>query len=204
MRDDILGGALPPGERLIEVALSERYAVGRAAIRAALVELDAEGLVIREANRGAAVRRISLADAIEITEARAALEGLLARRAAENADVIERDELRALGDRMSAAVANAELVEYGKLNRVLHRRLSDIAAHDVAHELVANLRNRAAHHQFRLATVEGRANESLPQHLAVIDAVVTGDGPGAETAMRAHLDSVVSVLRHWSELGVPV
>ena len=78
-------GTFPPGERLIELQLTERYGVGRAAIRAALVELDAEGLVQREANRGAAVRRISVAEAIEITQARAVLEGLIARLAAERA-----------------------------------------------------------------------------------------------------------------------
>jgi len=38
LRDDILEGAFPPGERLIELQLTERYGVGRAAIRAALVD----------------------------------------------------------------------------------------------------------------------------------------------------------------------
>ena len=57
LRDDILQGDFPPGERLIELQLTERYGVGRAAIRAARVELDAAGLVQREANRGATVRR---------------------------------------------------------------------------------------------------------------------------------------------------
>ena len=78
LRNDILTGALPPGERLVELQLAERYQIGRAAIRAALLELDSEGLVRREANRGATVRRISLSDAIEITQARGALEGLVA------------------------------------------------------------------------------------------------------------------------------
>src|SRR4029453_9984594 len=96
LRDDILRGALPPGERLIELQLTERYGVGRAAIRAALAELDSEGLVRREANRGATVRRISVADAIEITQARAALEGLVARLAAERASAAETAELRLL------------------------------------------------------------------------------------------------------------
>jgi DNA-binding GntR family transcriptional regulator len=85
LRDDILEGAFPPGERLIELQLTERYGVGRAAIRAALVELEVEGLVQREANRGATVRRISVAEAVEISEARGVLEGLVARLAAERA-----------------------------------------------------------------------------------------------------------------------
>jgi len=197
LRDDILAGAFPPGERLIELQLTERYGVGRAAIRAALVELDAEGLVQREANRGATVRRISVAEAVEITQARAALEGLIARLAAERASEAEREDLRALVADMTEAVAEGDSLTYSKLNRRLHGSLCTIARHRVADDLVANLRNRAAHHQFRLALVPGRAQESLGQHRAIVEAVTAGDGPAAEAAMRDHLASVIDVLRHW-------
>jgi DNA-binding GntR family transcriptional regulator len=197
LRDDILAGTFPPGERLIELQLTERYGVGRAAIRAALVELDSEGLVQREANRGATVRRISVAEAVEITQARAALEGLIARLAAERASEAERAELRALLADMTEAVAEGDSLSYSKLNRRLHGSLCTIARHRVADDLVANLRNRAAHHQFRLALVPGRAEESLGQHRAIVEAVTAADGPAAEVAMRDHLSSVIDVLRHW-------
>ena len=197
LRDDILAGAFPPGERLIELQLTERYRVGRAAIRAALVELDSEGLVLREANRGATVRRISVAEAVEITQARAALEGLVARLAAERATEAEREDLRAVLADMTEAVAERDSLAYSKLNRRLHGSLCTIARHRVAYDLVANLRNRAAHHQFRLALVPGRAAESLGQHRAIVEAVVSGDGAAAEVAMRDHLASVIDVLRHW-------
>jgi DNA-binding GntR family transcriptional regulator len=197
LRDDILEGALPPGERLIELQLTERYGVGRAAIRAALVELDAEGLVQREANRGATVRRISVAEAIEITEARAALEALIARLAADRATEAERAALRDLVDEMAAAVAGDDKLGYSKLNRTLHGTLRQVARHRVADDLVANLRNRAAHHQFRLALMPGRAVESLAQHRAIVAAVCDGDAAGAEQAMRDHLASVADVLRQW-------
>ena len=78
LRRDILSGTFAPGARLVEAQLTERYGVGRAAVRAAFVELDAEGLIDREANRGASVRQIELDEAIQITEARAALESLIA------------------------------------------------------------------------------------------------------------------------------
>lgn len=204
IRDDILDATFPPGDRLIEVQLAERYGVGRAAIRAALVELDAEGLVRREANRGATVRRISLVEAIEITEARAALEGLVARRAAARATDEQRAELQGVIAEMEAAVESGQLLGYTKLNRRFHAVLRDVGGHAVASELVAQLRNRSAHHQYRLATLQGRASTSLQQHRAIVVAVVAGDGDAAEAAMRAHLDSVAEVLRHWEELGVPV
>jgi DNA-binding GntR family transcriptional regulator len=197
LRDDILDGGFPPGERLIELQLTERYGVGRAAIRAALVELEVEGLVQREANRGATVRRISVAEAVEISEARGVLEGLVARLAAERATEAERAELRDLIDDMTDAVERDDRLCYSKLNRTLHGTLRRIARHQVADDLVANLRNRAAHHQFRLALVPGRAVESLAQHRAIVTAVTAGDAPAAERAMRDHLASVVDVLRQW-------
>lgn len=197
LRDDILDGGFPPGERLIELQLTERYGVGRAAIRAALVELEVEGLVQREANRGATVRRISVAEAVEISEARGVLEGLVARLAAERATDADRDELRALIDEMTAAVEQDDRLRYSKLNRTLHATVRRIARHRVADDLVANLRNRAAHHQFRLALVPGRAPESLAQHRAIVAAVTAGDPGAAEQAMRDHLASVVDVLRQW-------
>lgn len=204
LRADILSGALLPGERLIELGLAERYGVGRAAIRAALVELDGEGLVQREAHRGAMVRRISLTEAIEITEARGVLEGLLARLAAERATDEERDELRTIIEQMEAAVAGDDHAGYSRLNSTLHQRLRQIARHEVGEELVDNLRNRAAHHQYRLSMVPGRADESLGQHRSIVEAIVDGDDDRAEAAMRAHLDSVAAVLRHWHQMGVPV
>jgi DNA-binding GntR family transcriptional regulator len=204
LRADILAGALLPGERLIELSIAERYGLVRAAVRAALVELDGEGLVQREANRGATVRRVSLIEAIEITEARGVLEGLVARLAAERATDAERAELTDIVSTMERAVATSASSEYSELNRRFHQRLREIARHEVSQELVDNLRNRAVHHQYRLSMVPGRSTESLGQHRAVADAVIAGDGEAAEAAMRAHLDSVAAVLRHWHELGVPV
>jgi DNA-binding GntR family transcriptional regulator len=200
LRADILQGVFPPGERLIELQLSERYAVGRAAIRAALVELDTQGLVRRETNRGATVRRISVADAVEIAEARAALEGLVARRAAERARAADRKELRALVAEMQTAVERDDKPGYSKLNRTLHATLPRIAHHRVADDLIANLRDRGVHHQFQLSLMPGRASQSLAEHRAIVDAVVEGDPDAAESAMRAHLDSVIDALRQWEHL----
>jgi DNA-binding GntR family transcriptional regulator len=200
LRDDILRGVFTPGERLIELQLTERYAVGRAAIRSALIELEAQGIVQREANRGATVRRISVAEAVEITEARAALESLVARRAAERAGDADRRKLTALVEQMKAAVKDDDRLGYSKLNRMLHATLPRIARHQVADDLIANLRNRAVHHQFQLAVMPGRAAESLVQHEAIVAAVVAGNGKAAEKAMRAHLESVIVALRQWEAL----
>lgn len=199
LRQDILNGKFEPGDRLLEVPLSAHYSCGRAAVRSALVELTSEGLVEREANRGATVRRISISEAIQITEARAALEGLIAAQAARNATAEDHGELRGIISDMREAVADDRGPSYSELNALLHRRLREMSGHEIAAHLVANLRNRAAHHQYRLALMPGRPNESLGQHAAIVDAVIAGDEDMAATAMRDHLRSVIDVLGRWGD-----
>lgn len=199
LRKDILSGHLGPGERLLEVHLADQYECGRAAIRSAFVALGAEGLVEREANRGATVRKITIGEAIQITEARAALESLIAAQAARNATAEDREELKSIIDRMRTAVANEKSVDYSKLNGQLHRRLREVSSHAVAAQLVANLRDRAAHQQYRLAGMPGRPEQSLEQHAAIVEAVVAGDPDAAAKAMGAHLQSVIDVLNNWND-----
>lgn len=197
LRSDILTGEFPPGTRLVELQLTERYGVGRATIRSTIVELSAEGLVVHEANRGATVRNVPVDVAIEIAQARAVLEGLQARQAATRATDEERSELEQVTSDMAAAVKAGDQPAYSELNGVLHRRIGEISGHSIGTELVANLRNRGAHQEFRLALKPGRARVSLPQHRAIVAAIVSGDGDGAERAMHEHLQSVEDALRDW-------
>ena len=200
LRRDILAGVFAPGDRLVEAQLTERYGAGRAAVRAAFVELGAEGLIDREANRGASVRQIEVDEATQITEARAALESLIASAAATRASDEERAELVQLETDMRQAVSEERYLDYSELNGVLHRRIREISEHAVAGELVAMLRNRNARHQYSLALRPGRPAESLEQHAAIIRAVCRGDAAGAAAAMQAHLLSVIDVLRHWDDV----
>jgi len=199
LRDEIVAGVFGAGDRLVEAQLCERYSCGRAVARAALVQLESEGLVERQPNRGAAVRRISVTEAIEITEARAALEGLIAARAARHATSTEVGELQRIIADMRTAVASGDHVGYSELNGLFHGRLREIGHHGVAADLVHNLRNRAVSHQYRLAMMPGRPAESVQQHAAIADAVARGDEAAAAAAMEAHLASVLDVLGRWGD-----
>lgn len=199
LRHDILSGVFPPGARLVELRLSDRYSCGRAAVRSALVELSAEGLVDREANRGATVRSIGIAEVIQITEARAALESLIAAHAARYASPSQRAQLEQIGSDMRDAVAAGDHDAYAGLNSELHAYIREISRHVVASHLVGHLRNRAARHRYQLATRPGRPAESLQQHVAIIDAIVGGDPDAASRAMERHLESVIEVLIDWDE-----
>ncbi|HEY0000244.1 MAG TPA: GntR family transcriptional regulator, partial [Actinoplanes sp.] len=83
LRAAILRGEYAPRQRLIEAELAERFATTRFLLRNALNRLATEGLIELQPHRGARVREISVDEAIEITEIRRAVEGLVAARAAQ-------------------------------------------------------------------------------------------------------------------------
>jgi len=195
LRDDILNGDFAAGTRLIELQLTDRYGVGRATIRSAIVELDKEGLVTRETNRGATVRAFSVEEAIQVYEARAALEGLMARHAAERATHEEREALRGLVPRMEAAVEAQQTSQFAELGRELHAETCRIGRQRVAQSLIEALRNQSRHHPDRLASISGRARQSLSEHVSIIESIAAGDAAKAQRAVQDHISSIIATLR---------
>jgi DNA-binding GntR family transcriptional regulator len=195
VRAAILAGEYAPRQRLVEVDLCERFGTSRFVLRSALQELSAQGLVEFQRNRGARVREISVAEAIEITEVRILLEGHLAARAAGRITKQEATMLRGIVKDMRSAVGNSELVRYSELNGRLHAAIRDIAAHETAARLLRQLRDQTVRHQFSLSLVPGRPAVSLPQHERIVAAVTAHDSPRAERAMHEHLQGVIEALR---------
>jgi DNA-binding GntR family transcriptional regulator len=200
LREEITRGAVVPGQRLVEPELGERYGVTRNSARLALDVLITEGLVERIPNRGARVRVVSPSEAVAILECRQVLDGLLARKAAQNATVEEVDRLRAVLERMRQAVADREVLVYSTLVQEHHRLLRESARQPMASSLVESLQSRIARHQFRFLLRPGRAQQSLDGLARVVDAVAGRRPDAAESAARAHLQAVIdAVLREPTE-----
>src|SRR3954470_18929756 len=115
----ILEGALKPGERLRAEALAQRYGTSRTPVREALLQLEAQGLVEVEPNRGAVVRAFDRADLLDLYEVRALLEPAAAAKAAHNiaADDIARLQANCDGAQAAGDDADAQIA----LNEEFHR-----------------------------------------------------------------------------------
>jgi len=203
LREAILQGEFLPGERLVEAQLMTRFGASRFNVRAALQDLTAEGLVETERNRGAHVRKVSLDEAVEITEVRMVVEGLIAARAAERIDPARASELEEVGLLMRRAVEAGEHRRYHDLNGRLHGLIREIAGHRTADRIVGTLRGQLVRHQFVLSLLPGRPQQSLPQHERIIAAIRDGDPKLAEESMREHIASVIEALRSIDRLGGP-
>src|SRR4051794_41668084 len=101
-------------------------------MRAALLELTAEGLVEREPNRGARIRALTVSEGIEIAEVRRLLESLCARLAAERATEEERARLAQIVDDMRVAFEERAVVRYLDENSTFHTCIHEMSRHTVA------------------------------------------------------------------------
>lgn len=199
LRDAITSGALQPSQRLVEAELSQAFGLSRAAVRTALVRLEQDGLVSHERHRGAKVRLVTEREAVEILEARAALESLAVRGAAENATKDDVAELRGLLAEMKTLLEAGDLLRVSDVNARLHRRLLEISRNQTAIRLTQTLNSQLVRFQFRTILAPGRAPQSLTEHSAVVDAVCAHDADAAERAMRTHLMHVVDTVRASAE-----
>ena len=194
LRAAVSRGDLPPGLRLVEADLVQQLGVSRGSVRLALDTLVAERLVERMPNRGARVRVVSAAEAVEITECRMPLEALLARKAAERVTDAEADRLSAHLETMTGAVAAGDVLKYGELIQQLHGLVAEVARHAVAADLVGKLQAQLVRHQFRLSLRPGRPQVSLAELTELVAAIGDRDPDRAEAAAVAHFRSVIAAL----------
>lgn len=199
LREAILDGTYAPGQRLVEADLAAEFGASRFTLRNALIQLASEGLIELQPNRGARVRKITAEEAVEITEIRQAIECIVAARAAENITDEQIAALTQIGVDMQTALTENSLIRYSELNSLLHSTLRNIAAHGAASWMLEQLNGQIVRHQFQLFLVPGRPSTSLPEHLAIIEGVCARDPEAARAAMFAHVESVITSLRSFTD-----
>lgn len=188
LRNDIVSGALPFGSRLIIEDLATRYGVSHMPIREALRVLHGEGLVVIEPNRGAHVRPIYAGFIEDLFDMRAAVETMLARRAAERRTPEHLARLRAAAAKLEAHVAAGDFASVPIANREFHTVINDAAGHPGALPIVdshwlllAALLKRYGYGDPRFARV-------IEEHQHLIQAIERRDAHSASTLMGAHIE----------------
>jgi DNA-binding GntR family transcriptional regulator len=195
LREAIVRGDIAPDARLVESDLSTTFDMSRGAVRTALIRLEQDGLVVREPHRGARVRRVSDEEAVEILEARAVLEGLASRQAAERIDARGVARLRACLARQRKLLERGDLLGASDANADLHATLLELSGHTTAVRLIESLNAQTVRYQYRTILIPGRPPASLAEHTAIVEAVSAGHATEAEAAMCRHLFNVAEAVK---------
>ena len=195
LREQIFGGALPPGSFLDEAALCERLEISRTPLREALKVLVAEGLLRHEPRRGCFVAEVTERDLDEIFPVIALLEGRAAHEATLRAGSADLAALEALHQRLQQSAEAGRITEYYEANYAIHEAFITLADNRWLAQVIGDLRKilRLARHQ--TLQVPGRLQQSLSEHRQVFAALQKGDAAAAEQAMRNHLLAQRDALR---------
>ena len=195
LREAIVRGDIAPDARLVESDVSTAFEMSRGAVRTALIRLEQDGLVVREPHRGARVRRVTDDEAVEILQARAVLEGLAVRRAAERIDDAGATGLEACLARQRELLGQGDLLGASDANAELHAALLELSGHATAVRLIHTLNAQTVRYQYRTILIPGRPAASVAEHAAIVEAVVAKRPAEAELTMREHLFNVAGAVR---------
>ena len=190
LEEAILEGELKPGERLRAEALAQRFGTSRTPIREALLQLEGQGLVEVEPNRGAVVRAFDRDDLFDLYGVRALLEPAAAVLAATRATVAQMDELELLCDVAETAPVEQQM----ECNEQFHRIIAEAAGSPrlaVAMRAASGI-PRTFRHRFWQS--ETQRAESLVCHRRIVAAFRARDPQMAEAAMRMHILGAVAFL----------
>ena len=111
LREAIVTGVFSPGERLPQDQLAELLMVSRMPIRAALRQLDSEGLVVNIPHRGAKVRELAPAELRELYELRVVVECFALRRSVVAVTAADLTELAELAENCENAEEGEEWIQ---------------------------------------------------------------------------------------------
>ena len=185
LRQRIVNGDYPPGERLTEDRLAADFGVSRNPVREALRIVQAEGLVTMTPRRGAVVCTPDASTIADLFAVRTSLETVAARLAAERATPGDVADLRALLEAARVATEQEDFSRVAELNNELHLRVIAISGNPWLSSISGSLYLQV-NWVFRLGAAN-RAPHSWAEHIRLVDAIEAGDPAAAEAATSAHV-----------------
>ena len=201
IRDDITFGKFAPGERLIEDRLAEEFKASRSPIREALRQLESEGLILFERNRGITIARLSIKQVDEIYTLRWLLESYAARLTAERFAKKDTPYLKDLQENLRVAAKNMDLRDWLHNNRLFHNFLSNHCGNSNLIQVLENLNRRVYRYHYITVSISGHFEIYLGHHEGMLRGCENNDGEMAEKYMKLHLKTIKDILiNHLNEV----
>ncbi|MGU3629644.1 GntR family transcriptional regulator [Comamonas sp. C24C] len=184
LRQRIFRRELEPGAWIDELKIAEEYGISRTPLREALKVLAAEGLVTMKLRRGAYVTEVSRKDISDVYRLLSLLEADAAAEVAGKATDEQLQRLQQTHEELKQNTADAE--RFFALNESFHMQILDIADNRWRNQLVADLRKVMKLNRHKSLFKQGRIEDSLAEHEAIMQALLRRDPKIAMSAVQQH------------------
>jgi len=187
LREQIVEGALEPGQRLSERDLGSRLGVSRTPLREALRLLAGERLVEVTPRRGARVAPFDSAVVEDVYPVLACLERLAANMACQNIGEDMLAGLAATVEKMRAARARKDRRRLLALSRDFHEAVLAAAGNDTLRQLQRQLSGQVQRARFLSLESDRDWDEALREHTVLLAALRKRNGEAAVEAVSRRL-----------------
>lgn len=186
IRQLILNGELPPGSRIRQEDLAERFGTSRIPVREALRRLESEGLVLLVPNSSAWVAKIDMAECIEVYKIRERVEPLALSEAVSNMSEADIDALELLVQRMERATSTEEFL---RLDREFHLASYRASGMQQLYAMVERFWNSTQHYRRAFTKLLGHNGNWIihSEHRLMIDALRRRDAESAAHLLAEHI-----------------
>ncbi|MFG1687567.1 GntR family transcriptional regulator [Nonomuraea sp. NPDC049269] len=190
LRAALVTGEMRPGVVYSAPVLAAQFGVSATPVREAMLDLAKEGLVEAVRNKGFRVTELSDRDLDELTEIRQLIEVPTVTRLADASRAAEFERLRPVAEEIVAAAERGDLLGYVDADLRFHVELLTLSGNAHLVEVVKDLRNRARLYGLSQLRERGTLSESAREHVALLDALKTGDTTAARSIMSEHIQHV--------------
>ena len=201
LRQRIFAHELTPGTWIDEQKLAEQYGTSRTPLREALKVLAAEGLVELKPRRGCYVTEISRQDLDDIFPLMAMLEARSALEAVRRAKAVDIRDMEGIHERLEAAARNGRIDAFFEANQEFHRKIQELSGNRWLVSVIQDLRKVLKMSRLHSLSLEGRLQQSLDEHRAIMAAFAVGNASEAERLMHDHLLSGRDALARIQDVG---
>jgi DNA-binding GntR family transcriptional regulator len=185
--DMLRSGELRPNDLIMETHLSRQVNVSRTPLREAIRRLEGEKILERQRSGTLVVRAMSIEDLLHVWQIRHLLEGDAARRAAGQISVRDLRSLRARTVTIKNS-SNPKPEDLWSIGRQLHDLIGNASGNPLLASVIEDFRKRTQ--LLMIRRVPERLIKVCEEHLAIIDALIAGNGEEAKTAMQRHIEGV--------------
>lgn len=187
LRASLVTGQMVPGVTYSVPALAEEFGVSAMPVREAMLSLVQHGLMKPVRNKGFRVVELSAKELDDIMQLRLMLEVPGTVEAAGNITDRAMRDLRKLAKDITRHAKAGELIDYIESDRQFHQTLISLANNPRLEELVDDLRSRSRLVALDELVAQGDLSASAREHVAMLDAIATGNTVLLHTLMDRHV-----------------
>ncbi len=202
LRDEILYGRLKPGERLMEISISERLGVSRTPVREAIRRLEQEGLVDMYPRRGAQVSGVTEKSLADVLEARKTLETFTVNASCSRITKGQLESLKEANDAFKEATLSKDVAKIAEADERFHQIIIEAAGNEKIAETLNNLKEQLFRYRYEYIREAKDYSHLVEDHKMLISAIEAAKSDLAVEIIKLHIEQqTIGIYKNISKIS---